>query len=327
MKDIERNIVLKIRSGSHLYGTNTPESDEDFLGIFMPSEEYVFGTEIIKEVDKSTVVKDKNGKNTSEAIDCKYYEFRNFIRLARQGNPNIIEMLFVNEKNIIFINEIGKKILKNRDLFVSQECLKRILGYSNSQKHKMLIKTENLEELYAGLDVLNIVSPKLTLAELSKSKDNEIEYEDENGNKKINTTVFFKYSKSHIKCGDLCFERGLYAKKAKRMIEKRLENASWRKEGMLKNGYDTKFALHLLRLLKEADNLLTFKRLHFPLTWNHFLRRVKKGEYPLQEVLNIADRLEKQIRKEDWNFFLPKTPAYKKIEEFTIETMKEYFNV
>ena len=54
--------VLKLRSGSHLYGLNTPESDEDFIGIFMPDEYSVFGFERCDEVDCSVTSKDKDGR-------------------------------------------------------------------------------------------------------------------------------------------------------------------------------------------------------------------------------------------------------------------------
>ena len=33
------NLILKIRAGSHLYGTNTIDSDEDYIGIFLPEPE------------------------------------------------------------------------------------------------------------------------------------------------------------------------------------------------------------------------------------------------------------------------------------------------
>jgi predicted nucleotidyltransferase len=32
----DRKKICKIRVGSHLYGTNRPESDQDFYGVFLP---------------------------------------------------------------------------------------------------------------------------------------------------------------------------------------------------------------------------------------------------------------------------------------------------
>lgn len=56
----QENIVLKVRTGSHLFGTNTPESDTDYEGVFMPPAEVVFGLGACREVDLG--VKDKDGK-------------------------------------------------------------------------------------------------------------------------------------------------------------------------------------------------------------------------------------------------------------------------
>ena len=50
MKGIKEE-VLEIITGSNLYGTNTPESDKDYLGVFIPEAEFVFGFSKIEEVD------------------------------------------------------------------------------------------------------------------------------------------------------------------------------------------------------------------------------------------------------------------------------------
>ena len=73
--------ILKIRTGSHLYGTNTPESDEDFSGIFIDSEDYYFGIKKREndELDFSVESKDERGKNTSEAEDYKLYEIKKLV--------------------------------------------------------------------------------------------------------------------------------------------------------------------------------------------------------------------------------------------------------
>lgn len=45
-----KNKILEIRVGSHLFGTDTPDSDLDLFGIFMPSEELVYGFQHCEEV-------------------------------------------------------------------------------------------------------------------------------------------------------------------------------------------------------------------------------------------------------------------------------------
>jgi predicted nucleotidyltransferase len=76
-----------MNTGSHLYGTNTPTSDIDICGIVMPSIEEVYGFEKMEEFDLSITDKDSSGKNTKDAVDIKYYEFRKFVKLAMENNP------------------------------------------------------------------------------------------------------------------------------------------------------------------------------------------------------------------------------------------------
>lgn len=134
----EKNKILVVRTGSHLYGTNRPESDEDFVGIFMPSEEYVYGFKRVDEVDMSIHSKDENNRNTKDAIDIKYYEFRKFVKLAMENNPNILEILFVNKENIIYVNEIGQKLLDMAERFPHQGAKQKFTGYALSQKGKLI---------------------------------------------------------------------------------------------------------------------------------------------------------------------------------------------
>lgn len=35
----EKNKIFEVISGSHLYGTNIQESDKDYIGVFMPTED------------------------------------------------------------------------------------------------------------------------------------------------------------------------------------------------------------------------------------------------------------------------------------------------
>jgi predicted nucleotidyltransferase len=43
-----QNMILKLRIGSVMYGTNTTDSDEDFGGIFIPNKEYILGTKNVE---------------------------------------------------------------------------------------------------------------------------------------------------------------------------------------------------------------------------------------------------------------------------------------
>ena len=49
------NIILKIKFGSHLYGTNTPESDLGIKGVYLPSAHDILLGRVRKSVVNETV--------------------------------------------------------------------------------------------------------------------------------------------------------------------------------------------------------------------------------------------------------------------------------
>ena len=94
------NKILEIRVGSHLFGTDTEDSDLDLYGIFMPFDEIVFGSYQCTEVKSDVLSKDETGRNTKDAVDKTITEYRKYIKLALQNNPNILHTLFVDDKNV-----------------------------------------------------------------------------------------------------------------------------------------------------------------------------------------------------------------------------------
>ena len=98
---MDKKVILKVRAGSHLYGLNTPESDEDFMGVFIPSDEDLLGLINVKQVNNSTKSSSVNTRNTKDDIDDVMYALPEFLKLLLANNPNIVETLFINPENII----------------------------------------------------------------------------------------------------------------------------------------------------------------------------------------------------------------------------------
>jgi len=321
-KAAEENKILEIRSGSHLYGTSTPESDEDYVGIFMPPAEYVYGLKSVKEVDLGTEDKGPDGKNTADAIDRKLYEFRKFVTLALANNPNIIEILFVNQENIVDTNSFGKELLANRHLFPSKLAAKKFVGYAHSQKHKMIIRRDHFNDLREGYALLNSFHDKATMSQVF---DRHIEASQDPMH--CNPDLFTKKSSGmHIHVGDICFEPGVYVKKARKMLKECLDKATNRSELVLKYGYDTKFASHLIRLLTEGITLLEKGYLTFPLYNADTILNIKNGSMDIKEIIEYADKLEAQLDSVLEKSELPATPSYNQIEALVMRMMKEHLH-
>lgn len=69
--EIENKIIADSITGSQLYGTATPTSDFDYVGITFAPTEYILGFDRFEELNCSIVSKNTLGKNTSDAVDKK----------------------------------------------------------------------------------------------------------------------------------------------------------------------------------------------------------------------------------------------------------------
>lgn len=117
MSDLRQRIVYKVLSGSRLYGTHTENSDYDYRGIIIPTKEYFLGLKRFEQYQ------------STESEDFCFYDIRKFFQLALKGNPNILEMLWAP---LIDPTEVGLRIQKNRDLFLSKAMIAPHLGMVRS---------------------------------------------------------------------------------------------------------------------------------------------------------------------------------------------------
>lgn len=124
--NIERRTIYKVRHGSHAYGCNVEGSDEDFKGVAIAPIEFYLSP--FKSFEQSEKMANKGHPN-----DEVIYEIKKFINLLSNNNPNIIEVLFADESDVVKITQCGKKLLDVRDSFITKQCFNSFSGYSISQ--------------------------------------------------------------------------------------------------------------------------------------------------------------------------------------------------
>ena len=133
----QKNLILKVLTGSHLYGTSTPQSDKDYIGIFIPDKDYVLGLNKCEQVEFNTNPSSSGIKNSKDDTDCTLYSLPKFIKLAVQGNPNVLEVLFAPPQNIVYVNKYGRRLLEAASFFVSKRIEHTFLGFARSQRYKL----------------------------------------------------------------------------------------------------------------------------------------------------------------------------------------------
>lgn len=112
----------------------------------------------------------------------------------------------------------------------------------------------------------------------------------------------------------------------KRLIGARGQKRVKRPELEAQYGYDTKYAMHVLRLGLQGIELLETGMLTLPMkeTNRTGLLEVRRGEWPLNAVLSMAHSLEESLKKRLLDSYLPEHPDRPEIESWMWES---YFKV
>lgn len=311
----QKNKILETIVGSHLYGTNTPTSDIDKFGIFIPDLKFFFGLETIEEVDLSTVSKGEDGKNNQDAVDIKLFSLNKFVKLCMENNPNIIEVLFSNK--FAFIDMFGKILIQNKHLFPHRGLAQKFIGYARSQSHKMFIKSENIdsfdlakkwleEKLNEDGDQTKYTASQL-LAEFRRDGIPGVKFHDH-----------------HASIGDCNISLTDKLSKVQNKILDRISKVGNRQSLYTKYGFDTKFSMHACRLVLEGIELLETGMLKFPLQQRDLLMDIRNGKWTKEEIQNFIDDGIKQIDSLFKTSKLPEKANFNEINELLFRMNMKY---
>lgn len=136
--DLDKHSIIVGLSGSKAYGTNHPLSDTDWKGVLVPPRRFymsgIFNFEQTswKSEQKSGRVSEQDGVPEADE-EGTIFGIDKFINLATACNPNVIELLFLNENQYEILTEEGIKLIDNRSLFLSEKALYTFTGYAMSQ--------------------------------------------------------------------------------------------------------------------------------------------------------------------------------------------------
>lgn len=123
-------------SGSELYGTQVGGADRDEMGIFIEDPNCVTG---LKTEDHRIERTQAAGVRSGEGdLDRTTYGLRKFARLAGQGNPTVLLLLFVPLNKVLVRTPLSDTLVTNDTLFISKAAGARFLGYLDSQRAQLL---------------------------------------------------------------------------------------------------------------------------------------------------------------------------------------------
>ena len=133
-----QNLIYATVHGSQAYGLNTEYSDVDVKGIVIPPRDVqndLFHS--FEQVENSPWIENefeevRNPKNPK--YESTIYTLSKFFKLASAVNPNILELLYTDPSDQLWISPlVGERLLAERDKFLSSRAKFTFTGYAVAQ--------------------------------------------------------------------------------------------------------------------------------------------------------------------------------------------------
>lgn len=319
-----RKVLLKIRTGSHLYGTSTPESDEDFVGVFVPNPEDILGLQDMKEIDLSTKNSGDERRNTKDDVDIKFYSIGKFLSLLLQNNPNILELLFADKKNIVHMDNTFAELFDYPEKFVSQKVFHSFGGYAYSQRAKLVVKKERYGSLCEGVEWIKTQIQEKYLVGDGHVKITPVPISEEFANILNSKLIYYKGEKNNTEH----FHKGMDLRMIYEKLTAERDRYGWRvkTDSFEKVGYDVKFGYHLVRLMMEGTQLLDTGKIEFPLgdLDRSLIDQIRNCEISYDRLLGVYDLMNVRMEQVNESTSLPKKPDWKWANEWLIDFQREH---
>jgi predicted nucleotidyltransferase len=335
---LPKRTIFLTKHGSHAYGTNIASSDLDIKGIAIAPKEYYLGfNQTFEQVDKDS------------DIDAVIYDIRKFWKLAADCNPNIIEVLFTDQRDWILehpllptsITNVWWHIYDNRHLFLSQKAQHTFSGYAIAQLKRIQTHRSWLLNPPKGqpqridfglkngdgtlgkeqLGVINSRIQKLSDT-LAGNGLNKAEVEEMDESLIENVVLDLELDRDLVK---VIFAERRYASAARywdAYKKWQAERNPKRAELEAKFGYDTKHAMHLVRLLRMAKEILLDGQVLVKRPDAEDLLRVRAGEWSYDQLVGWAKQQEVNLKLVAQQSKLPKSPNRTLLDKILVRTIE-----
>jgi hypothetical protein len=278
----EHNRIFYTWAGSHAYGLATETSDEDYRGVFVGLPDNVIGLSPVEQCEMPG--------------DVVIYELKKFIQLAKDCNPNIIELLYVDESDILFQNEWWQRIKAQRDLFLTKKAKFTFSGYAMAQ----------LKRIRGHEKWINNPMPE---EPPDPAKYVKVKYIEGLGQKEI-------------------FDQNAYdtALKQWRQYWEWKQNRNPQRAALEeKFNYDTKHAMHLVRLMRQGVEILSGQGVNVKRPDRDDLLAIRNGKLTYDELIALAEDYDRQLDDLYEKSDLPHAPDVEQINRLLVEVYRNFW--
>lgn len=342
----ERTIFL-CAHGSHAYGTSLPTSDHDYRGVVVaPREFYLGGLHRFEQA-------------VCSAPDLTIFDLKKFIGLASQCNPNVIEILFVDDSDRLQVTKHGERLLSIRDMFLTRRVKHTFSGYAASQLKRIdchyrwlksppsapptraefglpersLMPRDQLEAAEAAVrqkldswsvDFLDQIQRDLREAILQKMSSHLAELEvANNGELWQGAARTLGFSDNFIHLLDM--ERRYTSKRREweNYQHWKVTRNQARAELEAQHGFDTKHAMHLVRLMRMCREILETGKVIVKRPDADELLAIRRGAWSYDQLRDWAASEDVKLEELAKTSKLPKAPDVETIDRVCVEIISE----
>lgn len=353
-KDLEvlatQNCLLRVVAGSNAYGTALPTSDWDERGIFVDNIERV-----VLPFEKLELVEFSHD-------DIVYYELSKYMPLLLAQNPNVIELLWTENQDVLFKSDLGQLLIDNRANFLCKKVKDSYVGYAKSQLgrikgHNKWINSPHSEKEPERKDFATIVWNNTDYKEFNKSVPQKgfvgFDLGDshfglfEQGKIGIDKDTWFdKRGNPNLLSREDLYNLTQTNKVNPDLIVKINQKAfedshknwkgywDWKKNRNEKRsaleeqfGYDTKHAMHLIRLLRSGADILEYGVVPVKRNDAQYLLDIRFGKYSYEEIIAESERLYKRVEELSKSTTLSEEPDYKLAKAIILDIYTKQWNM
>lgn len=280
MEWIERHTILKTVWGSRAFGTASPDSDLDVRGVCIPPARYLVGLSSFEQYE-------------DRAGEVVIYGLAKFARLALANNPNMLDILWADDADVLYIDDYGTALRAARGRFLSRKVAQTYAGYADDQLKRM-------ETHYRWLHDPPNHQP--TPPEFGAVAHPQGGYRFPDTQKERDYRAALKHWQNYQHW------------RAHRNPERAALEAL--------HGYDTKHAGHLLRLYTMGIEILREQVVRVRRPDAAWLREVLGGRYTYDELMALVAELRAGLAQAEAASALPAEPDVAGVESLIVDLQR-----
>lgn len=297
---LEPNTILLTLTGSHAYGLATESSDYDWRGIAIPPKEYFTGfMRQFEQADKSF-----------DGTDCSIFGIRKFFELAANANPNIIEILWTDIDDTAICTKAGLAVKAVREAFLSRKVKHTFSGYAVAQlkriktHRKWLLNPPTRKPERAEFDL-----PQTTTlsADIMGAMDAVVNKDAGDVTPNEATLV--------ARFGPLVMHAYQQERAYHNALTQWHQYENWKKTRNparaaleAENGYDTKHGMHLVRLMRMGEEILSRGEVIVKRPDREELLEIRAGAWSYDRIVSYAEDMDAKLAELEKTSHLPHSP-------------------